>query len=150
MKPFTMMTLLVCSIVPPASPTARAAPHVSSHTSTHRTSLHVDDHALDWHSDDRSLRLHDGPNGVKVPSVMPDGWLSLHRDDLILAVDGETVTTIQSLQRALANLGTHAAALTIRTSHGDHRDMTLTRDDYAPWLPDAPEPPPLPRVTTTR
>jgi len=152
MKFFTTMALLACSIGLPAMPAARAATHVSSHTSTHhRTSLQVDDHALDWRSDGNSLRLHDGPSGMKVISLVPDGWLGLHRGDLILAVDGRTVTTIASLQRALRELDTRAAVLTVRAPDGGHRDVMLAGDDYARWLTDVPEPPPPPpRVTTAR
>ena len=136
-KPTRMMLLCAALLTPTL---AQAATTRAEHT-TYADSMR-------WQQNDRELQLRGSNGGVVVDMARPDRLFGLTTGDVIQRVDDVRVTTVTSLQDAL--LARRGKSVVLAVLHqGTTRQVHVSAQDYADWIPSEPPPPPAPPPPAT-
>ena len=109
-------------------------------------SIHQDNGtgSLDWHDGNHALVMQSSDRqGIRVVEAKPEGVLGLRASDVILAVDGHTVTRINVLLDRLHASKSATANLLVRRD-GKPQVVTVAVSDYMRFMPPKPPTPPTP------
>ncbi|HKS93573.1 MAG TPA: hypothetical protein VJS16_02815 [Gammaproteobacteria bacterium] len=109
-------------------------------------SIHQDNGtgSLDWHDGNHALVMQSSDRqGIRVVEAEPEGVLGLRASDVILAVDGHTVTRINVLLDRLHASKSATANLLVRRD-GKPQVVTVAVSDYMRFMPPKPPTPPTP------
>jgi hypothetical protein len=109
-------------------------------------SIHQDNGngSLDWHDGNHALVMESSDRqGIRVVEAEPEGILGLRASDVILAVDGHTVTRINVLLDRLHASKSATANLLVRRD-GKPQVVTVAVSDYMRFMPPKPPTPPPP------
>ena len=109
-------------------------------------SIHQDNGtgSLDWHDGNHALVMQSSDRqGIRVVEAKPEGVLGLRASDVILAVDGHTVTRINVLLDRLHASKSATANLLVRRD-GKPQVVTVAVSDYMRFMPPKPPTPPPP------
>jgi hypothetical protein len=109
-------------------------------------SIHQDNGtgSLDWHDGNHALVMQSSDRqGIRVVEAEPEGVLGLRASDVILAVDGHTVTRINVLLDRLHASKSATANLLVRRD-GKPQVVTVAVSDYMRFMPPKPPTPPPP------
>ena len=132
------MILLCAALLSPAL--TQAATTRTEHT-TYADSMR-------WQQDDRELQLRGSDGGVVVDMARPGRLFGLTSGDVIQRIDDVRVTTVTSLLDALlARRGRSVVFAVLR--QGMMRQVHVSAQDYADWIPSEPPPPPAPPQPAT-
>lgn len=103
--------------------------------------------SLSWHDGDRTLIMESSDrDGIRVLEARPEGVLDLRSGDVVLAVNGHSVTRISGMLDRLRADKPANARLTVRRD-GKPQVMTVAVRDYMRFMPPKPPAPPAPPPT---